>query len=161
MYEQYQWLSSNIQGYENSLRGLLAKPILARSLIMAPFPSESTLVGLTAILCPTIHHLDTHTYTDPAGTLISWGFHRTAWYACGQLPPYDCPNDFTRDRGYYGPYGYCWSPCFRDQGRTAAGSSYFTIQYGEPNPEVYKGSWPSWWPYWYWDAYVLWWHLTY
>ncbi len=100
-------------------------------------------------------------YADPAATLISWGFHYTAWYACGQLPPYDCPNDFTRDRGYYGPYGYCPSPCFRDQGRTAAGSSYFTIQYGEPNPEVYKGSWPSWWPYWYWDAYVFWWHMTY
>jgi len=100
-------------------------------------------------------------YADPAGTLISWGFHHTAWYACGQLPPYDCPNDFTRDRGYYGPYGYCWSPCFRDQGRTTSGSSYFTIQYGEPNPEVYKSSWPSWWPYWYWDTYVFWWHLTY
>lgn len=100
-------------------------------------------------------------YADPAGTLISWGFHHTAWYACGQLPPYDCPNDFTRDRSYSGPYGYCWSPCFRDQGRTTTGSSYFTIQYGEPNPEVYEGSWPSWWPYWYWDAYVFWWHLTY
>ncbi len=100
-------------------------------------------------------------YADPAATLISWGFHYTAWYACGQLPPYDCPNDFTRDRGYYGPYGYCPSPGFRDQGRTAAGSSHFTIQYGEPNPEVYKGSWPSWWPYWYWDAYVFWWHMTY
>ncbi len=96
-------------------------------------------------------------YADPEGTLLSWGFHHTAWYACGQVPPYDCPNDFTRARGYYGPYGYCSSPRFRDQGRTD-GSAYFYIQYGEPNPEVYEGSWPSWWPYWYWDAYVFWWH---
>jgi len=96
-------------------------------------------------------------YSDPEGTLLSWGFHHTAWYACGQVPPYDCPNDFTRGRGYYGPYGYCSSPRFRDQGRTD-GSAYFYIQFGEPNPEVYEGSWPSWWPYWYWDAYVLWWH---
>lgn len=95
-------------------------------------------------------------YADPEGTLLSWGFHHTAWYACGQLPPYDCPNDFTRGRGYYGPYGYCSSPRFRDQGRTD-GSPYFTIQYGEPNPEIYSYSWP----YWYWDAYVFWWHQTY
>jgi hypothetical protein len=77
-------------------------------------------------------------------------------YTFGQLPPYDCPNDFTRGRGYYGPYGYCSSPRFRDQGRTD-GSPYFTIQYGEPNPEIYSYSWP----YWYWDAYVFWWHQTY
>jgi len=95
-------------------------------------------------------------YADPEGTLLSWGFHHTAWYACGQLPPYDCPNDFTRGRGYYGPYGYCSSPRFRDQGRTD-GSPYFTIQYGEPNPEVHSYSWP----YWYWGAYCFWWHQTY
>jgi len=92
-------------------------------------------------------------YGDPEGVLLSWGFHHTVWYACGQVPPYDCANDFTRGRGYSGPYGYCSSPRFRDQGRTD-GSPYFRIQYGEPNPEIHSYSWP----YWYWGTYVFWWH---
>ncbi len=35
-------------------------------------------------------------YADPEGTLLSWGSRHTAWYACEQLPPYDCPHDFTK-----------------------------------------------------------------
>ena len=91
--------------------------------------------------------------SNPEQTLLNWGFHHTAWYACGQLPPYDCPNDFTRGRGYNGPYGYCSSPRFHDHGRIWS-STMFGIQYGEPNPEIFSYSWP----YWNWGAYCFWWH---
>lgn len=48
---------------------------------------------------------------DPVGALISMGFHYTAIYA-GQDG-----KDYTRGRDYNGPYGYCSTPRFRDQGR--------------------------------------------
>jgi len=41
-----------------------------------------------------------------------------------------------------------------DLAEIADGSSYFSIQYGEPNPEIHSYSWP----YWYWGAYCFWWH---
>ena len=81
---------------------------------------------------------------------FSNGFHRTAAYATDIYP-----DDYTRDRGYQGPYGYCSSPRFRDQGQDF-GSSY-TRQNGEPNPEILG----YWWPYWNWGAYVYWWHTAF
>lgn len=86
-------------------------------------------------------------YGDPAGTLRSWGFHDTAFYACYYIN--SCGNDFTRGRGYNGPYGYCEAPRFRDHG-WHSGGGYVRIQYGEPNPEIFSYSWP----YWNWGAYL-------
>ena len=95
-----------------------------------------------------------YTSSNPETTLISWGFHHTAPYACGYG---NCSTaDFTRGRSYTGPYGTCSSPRFRDQGRIT-GTTTFNIQYGEPNPEVLSYSWP----YWNWGSYVQWWHSNY
>jgi len=92
--------------------------------------------------------------SDPEQTLLNWGFHHTANYACGGgYSPGSCAEDYTRGTGYDGPYGYCSSPRFRDHGRVASSTS-FNIQYGEPNPEVFSYLWP----YWNWGAYVRWWH---
>lgn len=92
-----------------------------------------------------------YTSSKPETTLLSWGFHHTASYACGYG---NCStSDFTRGRSYTGSYGTCSSPRFRDQGRIT-GSTAFKIQYGEPNPEIFSYSWP----YWNWGAYVKWWH---
>jgi len=96
-------------------------------------------------------------YTNAHNTLVSWGFHQTAGYACGQDPFVPCELDYTRGRGYSGPYGYCSSPRFRDQGSRNAGNHDIWIQYGEPNPEIFSYSWP----YWDWGWYVQWWHDTY
>ena len=101
-------------------------------------------------------------YADPEGTLRPVGASITRHGMLADSYPHTIVHmTLPGTEITMGPYGHCWSPCFRDQGRTADGSPYFTIQYGEPNPEVYKGSWPGWWPYWYWDRYVFWWHLTY
>lgn len=91
---------------------------------------------------------------NPAKSLLSLRFHNTAAYACGYN---NCQTaDFTRGRGYSGPYGYCSSPRFRDHGRVT-GKTSFAIQMGEPNPEVLGYVWP----YWNWGAYVRWWHGKY
>ena len=95
-------------------------------------------------------------YSNPGQTLINWGFHKTAGYACGQDPFVTCDNDYTRGRLYSGPYGVCSSPRFRDQGIVMSSTS-FNIQYGEPNPEILAYSWP----YWNWGVYVRWWHDNY
>jgi hypothetical protein len=95
-----------------------------------------------------------YTASNPANRLISIGFHNTAGYACGYA---NCSTaDFTRGRSYAGPYGTCSSPRFRDHGRVTGSTSY-SIQYGEPNPEVLAYSWP----YWNWGSYVQWWHANY
>ena len=96
-------------------------------------------------------------YNDAHNTLLSWGFHQTAGYACGQDPFIPCDRDYTRGRGYSGPYGYCESPRFRDQGTRDTGNHEIWIQYGEPNPEIFSYVWP----YWDWGWYVEWWHDTY
>lgn len=95
-------------------------------------------------------------YPNPGQTLINWGFHKTAGYACGQDPLVTCDYDYTRGRSYSGPYGVCSSPRFRDQGIVVSSTS-FNIQYGEPNPEILSYSWP----YWNWGVYVQWWHNNY
>lgn len=96
-------------------------------------------------------------YANAHNTLVSWGFHQTAGYACGGDPFVPCERDYTRGRGYSGPYGYCSSPRFRDQGSRDAGNHDIWIQYGEPNPEIHSYLWP----YWDWGWYVRWWHNTY
>lgn len=96
-------------------------------------------------------------YQDAHSTLLSWGFHKTAGYACGGDPFVPCERDYTRGRGYSGPYGYCSSPRFRDHGTRDAANHNIWIQYGEPNPEIFS----YWWPYWDWGWYVRWWHNTY
>lgn len=95
-------------------------------------------------------------YSNPRQTLINWGYHLTAGYACGQDPFVLCSNDYTWGRSYSGPYGSCSSPRFRNQGNVVS-SNVFSIQYGEPNPEVLSYSWP----YWNWGVYVRYWHATY
>lgn len=95
-----------------------------------------------------------YTASNPESRLLSIGFHHTAGYACGYG---NCSTaDFTRGRSYAGPYGTCSSPRFRDHGRITGSTSY-SIQYGEPNPEIHSYSWP----YWNWGAYVQWWHANY
>ncbi len=96
-------------------------------------------------------------YADAHSTLLSWGFHQTAGYACGGDPFVPCERDYTRGRGYSGPYGDCSSPRFRDHGTRDAANHDIWIQYGEPNPEIFS----YWWPYWDWGWYVEWWHDTY
>lgn len=92
--------------------------------------------------------------SNPGQALINMGFHKTASYACGGG---SCSNvDYTRARGYQGPYGYCSSPRFRDHGRVWSATTG-GIQYGEPNPEILGYSWP----YWNWGAYVQWWHSNF
>lgn len=132
------------------------------------------LSGLVEPLAPDTHPCGTYShpvpnYTPPRphlgwhadahSTLLSWGFHQTDGYACGGDPFVPCERDYTRERGYSGPYGYCSSPRFRDQGTRDAANHDIWIQYGEPNPEVFRyvGSWP----YWDWALYVKWWHDTY
>lgn len=92
--------------------------------------------------------------SNPRQTLLNKGYHQTAFYACFW---YSCPNDFTKGRSYSGPYGYCSSPRFRNQGTTSDGSRYYNIQSGEPNPEIHSYGWP----YWNWGVYCFWWHQTY
>lgn len=89
--------------------------------------------------------------------LANKGFHSTAGYACGEFSgDLDCwKDDFTRGRGYSGPYGYCDTPRFRDHAHLWTGS--YTIQEGEPNPEIATYAWP----YWNWGLYVRWWHTTF
>jgi len=96
-------------------------------------------------------------YENAHLTLLNWGFHRTAGYACGGDPFVPCDRDYTRGRGYWGPYGYCSAPRFRDQGTRDSANHNIWIQYGEPNPEIFS----YWWPYWDWGWYVRWWHRRY
>lgn len=96
------------------------------------------------------------TRSNPRTTLVNWGFHATAGYACGADPLVSCANDYTRGTSYTSSYGTCGSPRFRDQGNVT-GATSFWIQYGEPNPEIHSYSWP----YWNWGVYVRWWHQTY
>ena len=98
----------------------------------------------------------TFSSSDPHQTLINLGFHQTASYACGGSIYYSCDEDYTRGRSYTSSYGTCSSPRFRDHGRVAS-STIYSIQYGEPNPEILGYSWP----YWNWGAYVYWWHENY
>lgn len=85
--------------------------------------------------------------SNPAQTLLNWGFHQTASYAGG---------GYTRGTAYTGPYGTCSSPRFRFHG-IVANSTQFNVQWGEPNPEIHS----YWWPYWNWGSYVAWWHANY
>ena len=96
---------------------------------------------------PTRHYFtgDGETFFDDAG------YHETAGYASGYNDA-----DYTRGRSYVGDYGTCSSPRFRDHGLVHSETSY-SIQWGEPNPEVLS----YWWPYWNWGAYVEWWHDNY
>jgi hypothetical protein len=94
--------------------------------------------------------------SDPAGTLVSFGFHVTAGYACGGSFSSSCTGDYTRGRLYNGPYGTCATPRFRDHGRVVDSDTY-NIQLGEPNPEILSYTWP----YWNWGSYVQWWHDNY
>jgi hypothetical protein len=88
---------------------------------------------------------------NPRHALLSQGFNHTQSYACGGG---NCSEwDFTRGRDYWGPYGYCSYPRFRDHGIIQSSTAY-GIQLGEPNPEIFHYSWP----YWNWGTYVLWWH---
>ena len=93
--------------------------------------------------------------SDPHQALLDLGYHNTAGYACGGDPLETCENDYTKGRSYTGAYGTCSSPRFRNQG--IAGTTYYSIQYGEPNPEILAYSWP----YWNWGVYVRWWHDNY
>lgn len=90
--------------------------------------------------------------SNPHSALKKAGFHKTAGYACGARG-YTCANDYTQGRGMSTKYGYCKSPRFRNQGYVTGKKSYW-IQYGEPNPEIHKYTWP----YLTWGAYVKWWH---
>ena len=93
---------------------------------------------------------------NPEKSLLDMGFHHTSPYACGEYKK-DCSKvDFTRGRDYSGPYGYCDSPIFRDQGIIESKDT-FSIQYGEPNPEIHEYNWP----YLFWPVYVNWWHENY
>lgn len=92
--------------------------------------------------------------SNPHKALKKAGFHKTAGYACGARG-YKCANDFTQGRGISTKYGYCKSPRFRNQGYVHTKKTYW-IQYGEPNPEIHKYSWP----YLTWGTYVKWWHDT-
>jgi hypothetical protein len=93
---------------------------------------------------------------DPERELLNAGFHHTPPYACGEYGKSCSKTDFTRGRDYSGDYGYCDSPAFRDHARIESGKTY-SVQYGEPNPEIHSYSWP----YPSWPVYVNWWHEKY
>ena len=82
----------------------------------------------------------------------TYGYHTTAGYAGGNY----YGTDYTKGRAYTSSYGTCSSPRFRNHGIVANANSY-SIQFGEPNPEVLS----YWWPYWSWASYVSWWHSIY
>ncbi len=91
----------------------------------------------------------THISSSPHQTLLELGYHNTSSYACGG----GCSEyDYTKGRGYNSRYGYCRGPRFRNH--AIAGSTRFSVQYGEPNPEISYYLWP----YWGWGNYVRWWH---
>jgi len=75
--------------------------------------------------------------------------------------PYATGNygiNYTRPTYYSGVQGTCDSPKFRDEGKVL--DTYkMTIQYKEPNPEIFE-SYYGIWPYAGWGQYVNWWHLT-
>lgn len=97
---------------------------------------------------PARHYFDGdgETFFDNAG------YHETARYAGGNYEG----TDYTKGRSYNGDYGTCSSPRFRDHGLVHSSDRY-SIQYGEPNPEVLSYLWP----YWNWGSYVEWWHENY
>ncbi len=97
-----------------------------------------------------------YTSRNPEKALLDSGFHRTAAYACGEYGKNCSDRDFTKDRDYEGSYGHCDSPIFRDHGYLE-GEEEYSIQYGEPNPEIHTYKWP----YISWAIYVNWWHETY
>lgn len=177
-------LAQQVIEYQNRMRELSraqSKDITALSLPLTEYPLlaqfEAMLQNFKPSaeiepLAPDIHPCGTYShpvpnytpprpyigwYTNAHNTLLSWGFHQTAGYACGQDPFVPCERDYTRGRGYSGPYGYCDSPRFRDQGTRDPANQDVWIQYGEPNPEVFSYAWP----YWDWGWYVRWWHNTY
>lgn len=89
-------------------------------------------------------------------SLVGMDFHKTVEYAC---EPY-CQNtatfewvDFTKPVSSESGYGICESPKFRYHGRIESQTTY-SVQYGEPNPEVFSYEWP----YPAWGVYVKWWH---
>ncbi|MEA3306422.1 MAG: hypothetical protein U9Q34_01390 [Elusimicrobiota bacterium] len=96
------------------------------------------------------------TSKNPEKTLLDLGFHHTAAYACGEYGKSCSDKDFTKGRGYRGDYGYCDSPIFRNHGYIE-GEGQYSIQYGEPNPEIYTYEWP----YMSWPIYVNEWHEKY
>ena len=84
------------------------------------------------------------------------GFHHTTAYACGEYGKNCSETDFTRGKDYWGNYGHCDSPIFRDHGYIE-GEGQYSIQCGEPNPEIHTYKWP----YINWPIYVDWWHENY
>ncbi len=97
-----------------------------------------------------------YTSENSQKALLDLGFHHTASYACGEYGKNCSDKDFTRGRDYYGDYGYCDSPIFRDHGYIG-GEGEYSIQCGEPNPEIHNYEWP----YITWPIYVDWWHAKY
>ncbi|KAF0127370.1 MAG: Uncharacterized protein FD189_117 [Elusimicrobia bacterium] len=93
---------------------------------------------------------------NPQKALLDMNFHRTASYACGEYGKNCSEKDFTRGRAYSGDYGYCDPPAFRDHGLIESENA-FSVQYGEPNPEIHVYDWP----YLSWPVYVRWWHENY
>ncbi len=101
----------------------------------------------------------------PAQWLIGLGYHKTAYYACN-FNDANCATDYTQSRSY----NNCPVPsCFRNHGKSngnyfwvpiPGGKAWrqgYSVQFGEPNPEIHQYLWP----YWDWGAYVWWWHTTY
>lgn len=91
---------------------------------------------------------------NPRAFFRANGYHLTLPYARGRDTK---SRDYTLGRSYHGPYGECSSPRFRNHGIINTSGDGYSIQYGEPNPEVLD----YWWPYFGWPSYVRWWHETY
>ena len=83
------------------------------------------------------HNPPRYQYTGDGETYFTTnGYHETAGYAGGYGGV-----DYTKGRSYSGAYGYCSSPRFRNHG-LIGGSNSYSIQFGEPNPEVLSYLWP-------------------
>ncbi len=98
---------------------------------------------------------------NPVGELLVQGYHQTAGYACGKTLEGCAAGiaaDYTRPRDYAGPFGVCPAPIFRDHGHFVyALPTHYSVQLGEPNPEVLSYVWP----YPTWGAYAAWWHARF
>ena len=87
---------------------------------------------------------------DPFAYISEYGYHLTRSYATNA----SYGDDYSRWRAY----GACGYPAFRDHLLIANNNrTLFSIQRGEPNPEVLNYIWP----YWDWFRYAEWWHNTY
>ena len=83
------------------------------------------------------------------------GYHYTEPYATndGNVDG----TDYTIWTSYWTGSQFCERPLFRNHGRGNVDDPYdYSVQYGEPNPEVLNYI-PDW-PYWNWYCYVRWWH---